>query len=61
MTKPKGCSATAQGDQWSCSRCKLLWDMNDPDPPVCLPKAAKRQKARLPRPEPKPRKQKVKS
>lgn len=32
---PKRCSIRQWSDQMSCSTCHLIWDTNDPDPPMC--------------------------
>jgi len=29
------CEARQMSDQMSCTRCGLVWDMNDPDRPEC--------------------------
>ena len=29
------CQARQHSDQMICSKCGLLWDINDPDPPEC--------------------------
>ena len=29
------CQARQHSDQMICHKCGLVWDMNDPDPPVC--------------------------
>jgi hypothetical protein len=29
------CSARRMGDQMHCVACRLVWDMNDPEPPPC--------------------------
>jgi hypothetical protein len=29
------CQARAEGDQYRCVLCKIVWDRNDPDPPKC--------------------------
>lgn len=29
------CQARNQGQEWHCLRCRMRWDSNDPDPPVC--------------------------
>jgi len=31
-----GCEAFQESDQKRCPRCRLVWDMNDPEPPECL-------------------------
>lgn len=33
----KTCTARQYSDQMICDRCALQWDMNDDDPPACLP------------------------
>jgi len=30
------CQARQYSDQMQCGRCGLAWDINDPDPPVCV-------------------------
>jgi len=37
MTNRPGCKAYERGDQWFCDRCRLVWDLNDEDPPECKP------------------------
>ena len=44
--KRPGCQARQQSDQMYCAKCGLVWDMNDPDPPECQPKPAKKPKAK---------------
>lgn len=29
------CSSFTQGGQRFCPKCRLVWDLNDPEPPVC--------------------------
>jgi hypothetical protein len=29
------CQARQESDQMRCAACGLLWDTNDPEPPVC--------------------------
>jgi len=29
------CQARQHSDQMHCAKCRLTWDANDPDPPVC--------------------------
>ena len=29
------CRARQYSDQMICGKCALVWDVNDPDPPVC--------------------------
>lgn len=29
------CQARQHSDQMICHKCGLVWDMNDPEPPVC--------------------------
>jgi len=31
------CEATQHSDQMVCHRCKSAWDVNDPEPPACMP------------------------
>lgn len=31
------CKAVQHSDQMVCHDCKSAWDVNDPDPPECLP------------------------
>lgn len=33
MTHP--CSATRQSDEMVCAKCRLRWDVSDPEPPLC--------------------------
>lgn len=35
MTDRYGCEARQHSDQKVCTRCNLMWDMNDDDPPPC--------------------------
>ena len=35
------CAAKQWSDQMNCVECGLLWDMNDPEPPLCGKKLAK--------------------
>ncbi len=30
------CKAIVHGDQMTCSYCRFVWDLNDPDPPKCI-------------------------
>ena len=32
------CEAIQYSDQMNCARCGLVWDVNDPEPPVCAKK-----------------------
>ncbi len=32
---PRTCRATRTNDQMFCHRCKLMWDVDDPDRPEC--------------------------
>lgn len=32
---PRKCKARRHSDQWICHECGFVWDVNDPDPPVC--------------------------
>lgn len=32
------CKAKQYNDEMHCGRCGLVWDVNDPEPPKCLPK-----------------------
>lgn len=32
------CEARQYSDQMNCARCGLVWDVNDPEPPVCAKK-----------------------
>jgi hypothetical protein len=34
------CKATQRSDQMVCDRCKAAWDVNDAEPPECLPASA---------------------
>lgn len=43
------CAARQFSDQMACAPCRLVWDTNDPDPPLCgrlvpvpVPKAPER-------------------
>jgi hypothetical protein len=29
------CQARAEGDQYRCALCRIVWDRNDPEPPKC--------------------------
>lgn len=31
------CEAVQESDQTVCHRCKSAWDVNDPEPPACMP------------------------
>lgn len=35
MDRPANCKAYQVSDQAICAECSLVWDMNDPEPPVC--------------------------
>ena len=35
MKMPNPCEAYQASDQMICARCRLSWDVNDLDPPVC--------------------------
>jgi len=37
MTTIDGCEKYQRGDQWFCDRCNLVWDIDDHEPPDCLP------------------------
>lgn len=41
MSCGRRCTAIQYSDQKVCKRCALVWDMNDPDPPACLPEPKK--------------------
>lgn len=34
----KNCEARQYSDQMQCARCGLAWDVNDHEPPACLPR-----------------------
>ena len=36
---PRNCKAYCVGDQRHCDFCGLVWDIDDPDPPVCINEA----------------------
>lgn len=36
------CEARQYSDQMECFACGLIWDMNDPEPPQCLPLPSRR-------------------
>lgn len=36
--------ARQYSDQMSCAACQLVWDMNDPEPPVCPQRPATDQR-----------------
>ena len=38
MSNSFSCKARQHSDQMSCDHCGLVWDVNDPDPPVCSTK-----------------------
>lgn len=40
------CKARQESDQKVCHDCGLRWDMNDPEPPACLPESERRRKTR---------------
>lgn len=45
--RPAGCRASLGPDgQVRCPRCALVWDSDEPDPPECQPKPAKKPKAK---------------
>lgn len=29
------CQATRQSDEMVCAKCRLRWDVSDPEPPLC--------------------------
>lgn len=35
MKPENGCKAKRYSDQMMCGKCGLVWDANDPEPPVC--------------------------
>lgn len=37
---PHKCQARQQGDSMYCARCRLTWDVGDPEPPRCLERPA---------------------
>lgn len=37
MSLRTGCSARQYSDEMHCHKCGLVWDVNDPDPPICSP------------------------
>lgn len=39
---PGDCQARREQDQYACARCRLRWDVDDPDPPLCGQKVATR-------------------
>jgi hypothetical protein len=40
QAQPSTCAAVQHSDQMVCDRCKAAWDVNDPEPPECLPASA---------------------
>ena len=34
--RPAECKATCRGQQWTCDKCRMTWDIDDDDPPRCL-------------------------
>lgn len=36
------CEARQYSDEMNCARCRLVWDVNDPDPPQCPKEAEER-------------------
>jgi hypothetical protein len=40
VAQPSTCAAVQHSDQMVCDRCKAAWDVNDPEPPECLPASA---------------------
>ena len=40
MPELSNCEARQYSDQMHCDRCGLAWDMNDDDPPECIPRHA---------------------
>jgi len=32
---PGSCHATRQSDEMVCAKCRLRWDVSDPEPPLC--------------------------
>ena len=36
MPRCHDCQAVAVADQMICQRCRLVWDINDPEPPDCV-------------------------
>ena len=36
------CQARRYSDQMHCAKCRLAWDVNDPDPPLCGQQVATR-------------------
>ena len=36
--KPYGCEAIQEGDQLTCHKCGLYWQINDHNPPRCRTK-----------------------
>lgn len=37
----EACKARQFSDQMCCSKCNLAWDMNDPEPPLCVNQTSK--------------------
>lgn len=35
MKRDRNCQARQHSDQMICSKCGLVWDVNDPEPPEC--------------------------
>jgi hypothetical protein len=29
------CAIRREQDQYACAKCRLRWDVNDPEPPLC--------------------------
>lgn len=46
MPKHNGCQARQYSDQMYCPKCRITWDVSDPDPPECPGRMA-REAAKL--------------
>lgn len=40
MTQP--CAIRREQDQYACAKCRLRWDVSDPEPPLCGQQVATR-------------------
>jgi len=41
------CRKKRQGDQWYCSKCGLVWDINDANPPKCGSKPTRAERLQV--------------
>lgn len=48
--RPTACAARPGADQqMRCTRCGLVWDIDDPEPPTCRDEPVPKPKAKKPR------------